>query len=60
MPQQTERPRTSPSIDLASQKLLEWDAKAVDEKRHGKFAIEATYIEGKLVLIRELIDLTTK
>lgn len=47
-------------IDVARQKLVDWDAKAVGEQRRGTIAIELTYDESGAVLLRELINLTTK
>lgn len=47
-------------IDQARAKLLEWHERAVGEQRRGTVAIEITYDGKGAVLVREIINLTTK
>lgn len=47
-------------IDRAAARLLELHARAEHEGRHGTIAVELTYNERGAVLMRELVNLTSK
>lgn len=50
----------APLIDRAQQKLIELHQRALGEQRHGTVAVELTYNERGAVLMREIVNLTSK